>query len=58
MKKRVCDVIIETLISRGITDCFAVTGGGAMYLDNALYRNKTMRKIFNHHEQACAMAAK
>ena len=57
MKKRVCDIIFETLVSRGITDCFAVTGGGAMYLDNALYKNKEMHKVFNHHEQACAMAA-
>ena len=57
MKKRVCDIIMETIVSRGITDCFAVTGGGAMYLDNALYRNKELHKVFNHHEQACAMAA-
>lgn len=57
MRKRVCDIIIETLVSKGIIDCFAVTGGGAMFLDNALYRNKKMRKVFNHHEQACAMAA-
>ena len=57
MKKRVCDVIMETVVSRGIIDCFAVTGGGAMYLDNALYRNKELHKMFNHHEQACAMAA-
>ena len=57
MKKRVCDIIIETLVSRGIVDCFAVTGGGAMYIDNALYKNKSMTKYFNHHEQGCAMAA-
>lgn len=57
MKKRVCDIIMETLVSRGITDCFAVTGGGAMYLDNALYKNKELNKVFNHHEQACAIAA-
>lgn len=48
---------MDTLISRGVTTCFAVTGGGAMYLDNALFKCKTMNKMFNHHEQACAMAA-
>ena len=57
MNKRVCDIIIETVVARGITDCFAVVGGGAMYLDNALYKCKDLHKFFNHHEQACAMAA-
>ena len=57
MKKRVADIIISTLVERGITDCFAVVGGGAMFLDNALLHNKDMNKIFNHHEQGCAMAA-
>lgn len=57
MKKRVADIIVETLIERGITDCFVVVGGGAMHLDNALGLNPNIRKIFNHHEQACSMAA-
>lgn len=57
MKKRVADIIMETLIERGITDCFAVVGGGAMFLDNALLHCTAMIKYFNHHEQACAMAA-
>ena len=57
MKKRVADIIIEELIKNDITDCFAVVGGGAMHLDNALAIHDKMRKIFNHHEQASAMAA-
>ena len=57
MKRRVADIIIELLIQNGITDCFAVVGGGAMHLDNALALNKNINKYFNHHEQACAMAA-
>lgn len=57
MKKRVADIIMDTLIERGITDCFAVVGGGAMFLDNALLHCEKMTKYFNHHEQACAMAA-
>lgn len=57
MKKRVADIIIEELIKRGITDCFAVVGGGAMHIDNALACNQNMTKYFHHHEQACAMAA-
>lgn len=57
MKKRVADIIMETLVEHGITDCFAVVGGGAMHLDNALLVCEKMNKYFNHHEQACAMAA-
>lgn len=57
MKKRVADIIMDTLIEYGITDCFAVVGGGAMHLDNALLVCERMKKYFNHHEQACAMAA-
>ncbi|MDF2944239.1 MAG: IlvB [Herbinix sp.] len=57
MKKRVADIIINLLVENGIVDCFAVVGGGAMYLDNALAINDNINKYFNHHEQACAMAA-
>lgn len=57
MKKRVADIIMDILVEYGIVDCFAVVGGGAMYLDNALLECKAINKYFNHHEQACAMAA-
>lgn len=57
MKKRVSDIIFETLTELGIMDCFCVVGGGAMFLDNALALNSKMNTHFNHHEQACAMAA-
>lgn len=57
MKKRVADIVMDTLIEYGINTCFAVVGGGAMHLDNALLVCEDMKKYFNHHEQACAMAA-
>lgn len=57
MVRRVADIIMDTLLEYGITDCFAVVGGGAMHLDNALLVCERMNKYFNHHEQACAMAA-
>lgn len=57
MKKRVADIIVESLVDNGIQDCFLVVGGGAMHLDNALALNKEINKYCNHHEQACAMAA-
>ena len=57
MKKRVADIVVETLVEKGITDCFLVVGGGAMHLDNALALNDKIHKYCNHHEQACTMAA-
>ena len=57
MIKRVADIIMDILVEKGITECFGVVGGGAMHLDNALALNDRIRKIFNHHEQASAMAA-
>ena len=57
MKRRVADIIKDILVETHITDCFAVVGGGAMHLDNALALNNNIHKYFDHHEQACAMAA-
>lgn len=57
MKKRVADIVMEILVKNKIVDCFAVVGGGAMFLDNALLLCQDMNKYFNHNEQASAMAA-
>lgn len=57
MRKRVADIIMDTLLEYDIDTCFAVVGGGAMHLDNALLVCEKMKKVFNHHEQACSMAA-
>ena len=57
MKKRVADIIMEELLKRGVDTCFGVVGGGAMFLDDALRKCEGIRKVFNHHEQASAMAA-
>ena len=57
MKIRVAKYISEFFIAHGVTDCFMVTGGGAMHLDDAIGHQEGMHCIFNHHEQACAIAA-
>ena len=41
----------------GIRDVFCVTGGGAMHLNHAFGTHPDLTCLFNHHEQACAMAA-
>lgn len=57
MKVKVAEYISQFLVDNGITDCFMVTGGGAMHLDDALGHQKGLNCIFNHHEQASAIAA-
>ena len=57
MKMKVAKYISEFLVKNGISDCFMVTGGGAMHLDDAIGHQEGMRCTFNHHEQACAIAA-
>ncbi len=57
MKQRVSDYISDFLVQHDISDVFMVTGGGAMYLDDSLGHNTDLHCTFNHHEQACAMAA-
>ncbi len=54
---RLADYVADFLVCHGVSDCFAVTGGGAMYLNDALGHKRGLRCIYNHHEQASAMAA-
>ncbi len=57
MKMKVSDYIAQTLVEHGITQVFTVTGGGAMHLNDALGHQKGMHCLYQHHEQACAIAA-
>lgn len=57
MNIKVSDYIAEYFAKQGITDCFMVTGGGAMHLDDAIGHNKDIHVTFNHNEQATSIAA-
>jgi acetolactate synthase-1/2/3 large subunit len=54
---RVSNYISEVLASLGVRHVFMLTGGGAMFLNDAIGNHPQIKVIFNHHEQACAMAA-
>lgn len=55
---RVADYITKfAATTLGVKDIFTLTGGGAMFLNDAAAQNKNVRGIFNHHEQSSAMAA-
>ena len=57
MKIRVADYIAEYFVKSGITDVFTVVGGGAMFLNDAFGHKNGLHCTYNHHEQACAIAA-
>jgi acetolactate synthase-1/2/3 large subunit len=54
---KVSDYIARFFLEKGIDTCFCVTGGGAMHLNDSLGHHPNYRIIYNHHEQASAMAA-
>ena len=57
MKIKVSDYIANFLSENGVEDVFTVTGGGAMHLNDALGHHPKLKCTYNHHEQACAIAA-
>ena len=57
MRMKVSNYIAEKLVQEGISQVFTVTGGGAMHLNDALGHQKGLRCLYNHHEQASAIAA-
>ena len=57
MKVKLAVYLAAFFAEHGIRDCFMVTGGGAMHLDDAIGHEARIRCTFNHHEQACAVAA-
>ena len=53
---RLADYIFDK-VSEYTNRVFLVTGGGAMHLNDAIGRNKKIRYVCCHHEQAASMAA-
>lgn len=57
MNIRLADYVADFLVKKGVTDVFSVVGGGAMHLNDAIGHNNGLKVTYNHHEQACAIAA-
>jgi acetolactate synthase-1/2/3 large subunit len=54
---RVADYVARTLVQKGCTQVFLITGGMAMHLNDAFGLCRELSYTCCHHEQACAMAA-
>ncbi len=57
MRMRVSDFIAQYIVKSGISDVFTITGGGAMYLNDSFGHCTGLNCYYQHHEQACAIAA-
>lgn len=53
----VSDFIFQFLTNKGADSLFMVSGGQAMFLVDAVARNKQLKPICTHHEQTAGMAA-
>lgn len=53
----VSEFIFDFFFRKGVDAAFMVTGGQAMFLNDAIGKNGNYHIICNHHEQACTMAA-
>ena len=54
---RLADFVIKFLEEKKIDTIFTVSGGGSIFLCDALYKSKKIKYVACHHEQAAAFAA-
>ena len=54
---RLADYVVKFLERKKIDTVFTVSGGGSIFLCDALYNSEKIKYISNHHEQAASFAA-
>lgn len=54
---RVAEYLAQRVADAGVSHVFTLTGGGAMFLNDAFGFHDRITPVYQHHEQACAMAA-
>ncbi len=57
MKIKVSDYVANFFVKHDLTQVFCVVGGGAMHLNDSFGHREDMQVLYNHHEQASAIAA-
>lgn len=57
MKYKVSDYIADFFSVQEVGQVFTVVGGGAMFLNDSFGHHEKFSCLYNHHEQASAMAA-
>ena len=54
---KISDFVIESFVRLGVQSAFSVTGGASMHLNDSAGENSSLRVMYMHNEQSCAMAA-
>ena len=54
---RVSEYLADRVADAGVAHVFTLTGGGAMFLNDAFGYHPRITAVYQHHEQACSMAA-
>lgn len=54
---RLADYVVKFLEKKKIDTVFTVSGGGSIFLCDALYKSRKIKYISHHHEQAASFAA-
>ena len=57
MMQKVSDYIADFFADHGIRTVYTVVGGGAMHMNDSFGHHPRLTCVYNHHEQASAMAA-
>lgn len=56
-RMKVSDYLSEFLVSHGLQNLFCVVGGLAMHMNRSFGLNRALHVVYNHNEQASAIAA-
>lgn len=54
---KLTDALAEFLVVNGVTNVFGVSGGAACHIFDSINKFSDVKLVFNHHEQASALAA-
>jgi acetolactate synthase-1/2/3 large subunit len=54
---RVADYVMQSLCEKGVEGVFVITGRGILFLTDALAKNKGLKSVSMHNEQALSYAA-
>lgn len=54
---KLSDFVVKFLEKKGINTVFTVSGGGSIFLCDALFKSKKIKYVSHHHEQAASFAA-
>ena len=54
---KLSDYVADLLTKNNVSQVFCVVGGGAMHLNDSFAHKEGLHVLYNHHEQASAMAA-